>query len=50
MLPKTATGWIILIVIVSVLIWGLGGAGTHLGNGVHEILTGVRNFGTALRQ
>ena len=44
MLPKSAGGWIILIIIIAVLIWGASGAGTHLGNAVHEVLTGTKNF------
>lgn len=50
MLPKTLAGWVILIVVISVLIWGAAGAGQHLGNGVHEVLTGVRNFFASFKQ
>jgi len=49
MLPKTLTGWIILIVVVAVLIWGPALAGQHLGNAAHAILTGTRNFFAGLR-
>lgn len=44
MLPKTIIGWTILVIVVAILIWGAGGAGTHLAHGVHTALTGVRAF------
>lgn len=49
MLPKTLGGWVILIIVIAVLIWGAAGAGAHLGNAVHEALAGVRNFFTHAR-
>lgn len=48
-MPKSALGWIVLIIVISILIWGVSGAGTHLGNAVHETLTGVQNFFAGLR-
>lgn len=47
-MPKTAAGWFIVIVVIAVLIWGASGAGTHLGNAVHETLAGVKNFFASL--
>jgi hypothetical protein len=48
-LPKSLTGWIFLIVVISVLIWGAAGAGLHLGHAAHEVLTGTRNFFAGLQ-
>ena len=44
MLPKSAGGWIILIIVVAVLIWGPALAGAHLGHAVHEALQGIQSF------
>jgi len=48
MLPKTITGWVILIIVVAILIWGPTGAGAHLAHGVHTTLTGIRSFFTGI--
>jgi len=49
MLPKSLLGWVVLIVVISVLIWGAAGAGQHLGNAAHEVIAGTRNFFASLR-
>jgi hypothetical protein len=49
MLPKTLTGWAILIIVIAILIWGPGGAGSHLGSAAHEVLAGTRHFFAGLR-
>jgi len=49
MLPKSLIGWIFLIVVIAILVWGPAGAGQHLGNAVHEALAGTRNFFASLR-
>ena len=49
MLPSTAKGWLILLVVGAVLLFGIAGAGTHLGSLVHEIIQGLKNFGNSAR-
>lgn len=49
MLPKTPTGWIILIFAIMILTLGVAGAFAEAGIIVHEIIHGLQTFGHNVR-
>jgi len=44
LLPRTLTGWVLLIFAVMVLMYGVPGAFAHAGIILHQGLTGLRSF------
>lgn len=45
MLPKTLTGWVILIFVFMILTLGVAGAFAEAGTLVHEAINGIQSFG-----
>lgn len=49
MLPKTVTGWVILIFVILVLMYGVSGAFSQAGVIIHQIVHGLQTFGQNAR-
>lgn len=49
MLPKTAAGWIILILVVLMLMYGVSGGIAQAGVIIHDLINGIRSFAAHVR-
>jgi hypothetical protein len=49
MLPKSVGGWIVLIIVILILMYGVSGGFHQAGVLIHEAINGLKSFGQGVR-